>query len=108
MAKTPCEAPSSSAETCRLLANGRRCGRRVQKLYLPPGCKFYGCRQCYNLGYSSQCEDEQIRARTKAEKIRLRLGGSPSLDEPLQRSSPLIRKRQRIFHTAKPCRSRFR
>jgi len=54
----------------------------VQKLYLPPGCKYFGCRHCYNLGYSSQCEDEQIRARTKAEKIRLRLGGSPSIDEP--------------------------
>jgi len=54
----------------------------VQKLYLPPGCKYYGCQYCYNVGYSSQCEDEQIRARTNAEKIRLRLGGSPSLGEP--------------------------
>jgi len=67
--------------TCPLVINGRRCGQRVQKLYLPPGCKYYGCRRCYDLGYLSRWEDAQIRARSKAEKVRLRLGGSRSLDE---------------------------
>ena len=32
------------------------CGRRVGKLYLPPGAVYYGCRQCYNLTYQS-CRD---------------------------------------------------
>lgn len=29
------------------------CGRRVGKLYLPPGAKYYGCRHCYRLTYES-------------------------------------------------------
>jgi hypothetical protein len=62
--------------------NGRCCGRRIQKLYLPSGCKYYDCRHCYDLSYLSRCEDAQIRACSEAEKVRLRLGGSPSLDEP--------------------------
>jgi len=36
--------------TCPLVMNGRRCGRREEKLYLPPGCKYYGCRRCYDVG----------------------------------------------------------
>jgi hypothetical protein len=38
---------------CPLIANGRKCGRRVGKLYLPPGGKYYGCRHCYDLTYRS-------------------------------------------------------
>ena len=41
-----------------------------------------GCRHCCDLSYLSRWEDAQIRARSKAEKVRLRLGGSPSLDDP--------------------------
>jgi len=41
---------------CPLLVNGRSCSRRVGKLYLPPGGKYYGCRVCYNLTYTS-CQD---------------------------------------------------
>ncbi len=29
------------------------CGRRVGKLYLAPGTKYFGCRQCYRLTYES-------------------------------------------------------
>ena len=29
------------------------CGRRVGKLYLPPGANYFGCRHCYNLTYES-------------------------------------------------------
>ena len=32
------------------------CKRRVAKLYLPPGAKYFGCRHCYNLTYQS-CRD---------------------------------------------------
>jgi len=32
------------------------CGRRVGKLYLPPGSRYYGCRHCYQLTYES-CQE---------------------------------------------------
>jgi hypothetical protein len=41
---------------CPLVINGRSCGRRVGKLYLPPGGGYFGCRRCYNLTYTS-CQE---------------------------------------------------
>ena len=41
---------------CPLSVNGVYCGRRVAKLYLPPGAYYYGCRHCYNLSYESRNE----------------------------------------------------
>lgn len=39
---------------CPLLTgDGRPCGRRVGKLYLPPGGRYFGCRHCYRLTYTS-------------------------------------------------------
>jgi hypothetical protein len=38
---------------CPLGGNGWACGRRVAKLYLPPGGRFFGCRHCYDLTYTS-------------------------------------------------------
>ena len=35
---------------------GRSCGRRVGKLYLPPGGRYYGCRYCHELTYTS-CQE---------------------------------------------------
>ena len=32
------------------------CLRKAKKLYLPPGAKYFGCRDCYSLSYRSrQC-----------------------------------------------------
>jgi hypothetical protein len=39
--------------TCPLVVNGRACGRRVGKLYLPPGGSYFGCRHCHALTYTS-------------------------------------------------------
>jgi len=48
---------------CPLSVNGEECGRRVGKLYLPPGSKYFGCRHCHNLTYRSQKEhDKRIDA----------------------------------------------
>lgn len=55
------------------------CRRRVRKLYLPPGHKYFVCRRCYRLAYELQRKDAQGRAIAKARKVRSRLGGSPSL-----------------------------
>ena len=45
---------------CPLVMNGRACRRRVAKLYLPPGGKYFGCRCCYNLTYQS-CKEHDKR-----------------------------------------------
>jgi len=51
---------------CPLVINGRPCGRRVGKLYLPPGGKYFGCRHCYNLTYRCQKEhDSRVDALLK-------------------------------------------
>ncbi len=44
-------------------------GRKLSILYLPPGKKYFGCRQCHNLTYMS-CQDSppfgrDYRARTR-------------------------------------------
>jgi hypothetical protein len=42
--------------TCPLIIGGRECRRRLVKLYLPPGAKYFGCRHCYGLTYTS-CQE---------------------------------------------------
>jgi hypothetical protein len=46
--------------TCPLAVNGRACGRRAAKLYLPPGGRYFGCRVCYDLTYESCQESYQF------------------------------------------------
>jgi hypothetical protein len=41
---------------CPLIVEGRPCGRRVGKLYLPPQARFFGCRHCHQLTYTS-CQE---------------------------------------------------
>jgi hypothetical protein len=65
---------------CPGVVNGRVCGRRVAILY--SAGRYFLCRQCYNLAYESQREDDATRLVSKAQKIRRRLGGSASLIEP--------------------------
>ena len=45
---------------CPLWVNGRYCGRRVGKLYLPGNATYFGCRHCYNLTYRS-CKEHDSR-----------------------------------------------
>ncbi|MEO2030481.1 MAG: hypothetical protein ABGZ35_00200 [Planctomycetaceae bacterium] len=45
--------------TCPLVVNGVACGRRVGKLHLPPGARFFGCRTCHRLTYRSSQEAHQ-------------------------------------------------
>ena len=44
---------------CPLYIAGRPCRRRVGKLYLPPGRRYFGCRHCYNLTYISAQEGQK-------------------------------------------------
>lgn len=48
---------------CPMVRSGVACGRRVGRLYLPPGCLSFGfgCRTCYDLTYESvQKHDKRI------------------------------------------------
>ena len=51
---------------CPLSVNGRYCGRRVGKLYLPPGGRYFGCRHCHDLTYTS-CQESHKWDRFHAE-----------------------------------------
>lgn len=42
--------------TCPLVIDGRPCRRRVAKLYLPSLARYFGCRQCHDLTYTS-CQE---------------------------------------------------
>ena len=58
---------------CPLMNEGRSCARRVGKLYLPPGGRYYGCRQCYQLTYES-CQESH-----KYDSLWRRLGFDPEV-----------------------------
>lgn len=57
----------------------RGCGRRVAVLW---GGEIFACRQCHNLAYESQNETAHSRALSKAQAIRVKLGGEPGLIYP--------------------------
>ncbi|WP_373498720.1 hypothetical protein [Desulfococcus sp.] len=59
-----------------------RCGKRVAVLY---GGKYFWCRHCYGLAYSSQREGIPDRMMRKARKIRERLKASDNLTMPIWR-----------------------
>jgi hypothetical protein len=58
---------------CPATVSGRYCGRRVGKLYL--GAKYFVCRHCNNIAYSSQSEERHDRLLRRANKMRVALGG---------------------------------
>jgi len=64
---------------CSIHSSGRYCGRRVAVLYLAD--KLFACRRCYGLTYASQREALYLRDVDKAQKIRMRLGGSTVMSE---------------------------
>jgi hypothetical protein len=57
------------------------CGRRAAKLY-DAAADFFACRHCCGLAYESQQLCTRDRLISSARKIRMQLGGGPSLFEP--------------------------
>jgi len=55
------------------------CYRRCGKLY--GGSRFF-CRKCWGLAYESQRERPHDRMLRRVQSLRMRLGGSPSMDDP--------------------------
>jgi hypothetical protein len=53
---------------CPLVRRGEACFRRIAKLYLPSGTRYWGCRRCHDLVYRSSQEAH------KEERV-LRWGG---------------------------------
>jgi hypothetical protein len=45
-----------------LVVGGVPCGRRAGKLYLPPGGRYFGCRLCHGLTYTSCQESHKYDA----------------------------------------------
>ena len=42
------------------MVHGEACYWQVAKLYLPPGSRYFGCRHCHNLTYTS-CQEHDKR-----------------------------------------------
>lgn len=64
---------------CPLGKNGMPCGRRIGKLYLPRGGKYFGCRICYDLTYKS-CQEHDNRVSKLIKNPHLLLGKLQSKD----------------------------
>ena len=60
---------------CPGVRNGKWCAQRVGKLYL--GQRYFVCRHCLRLAYTSQSEEPMYRHNRRANKIRMALGGEP-------------------------------
>jgi hypothetical protein len=60
---------------CNGVVNGRHCLRRVGKVFA--GGKYFLCRHCYGISYSSQSEARYDRMLRRANKLRIALGGEP-------------------------------
>ena len=72
---------------CPLVNCYRRCG----KLYLPPGGRYYGCRQCYRLTYESVQEHDPRVSRLANDPLALYAAMSGAIDDAgddTQRSIP--------------------
>lgn len=56
------------------------CSRRITKLYFLGG--RYACRHCHCLAYRAQHENAYGRGLLKAQRIRMKLGGSANMQLP--------------------------
>lgn len=60
---------------CPGIVQGRACGRRVGKLFLLG--RYFLCRHCHRIAYTSQSETELDRTYRKRDKRRVAMGAEP-------------------------------
>ena len=78
---TPCNFGGSRPWfVCPGVVKGAVCNRRVAKLYLKG--RYFLCRHCHQLTYSSQQEARRDAALRRCQKIRIKLGGTANMTEP--------------------------
>ena len=58
-------------------------GRRVGKLYLPPGGDIFASRQAWRLGYQSQRDAHRDRPFERLFRLQRKLGGPQGYEEPI-------------------------
>jgi hypothetical protein len=76
--RVPCQFGGSRLYfICPGVVNSIPCGQRVVKLHGPK--RYFLCRHCYRLSYTSQSEEGWDRSLRRANKIRMRLGGDPGM-----------------------------
>lgn len=66
---------------CPLVTGGRACMRRVGKLYMPPGGRYYGCRHCYRLTYESAQEHDPRVSRLANDPVALYAAMRGAIDD---------------------------
>ena len=64
-------------------ADSKACGRRCAVLYRSNYNPHFACRKCRRLAYAIEQENPRHRRIRRAQRARLRLGGSSSLLDPL-------------------------
>ncbi len=83
------------------------CSQRVGKLYLSR--EHFYCRRCWRLGYQSQTENAGHRALLRAQRIRMRLGGSANICElfPWKPKGMHWKTYERLRQTANACENAY-
>lgn len=84
---------------CPGIVSGVACRRQVVKLYC--ASRYYLCRHCYRLTHASRNEDRWDRALSRANKIRMKLGGQPGMGSifPLRPKGMWQRTYDRMRHS---------
>ena len=95
---TPCHYGGSRAWLLCPIAN---CGRRVAILYADDADGTIACRHCRKLAYDTQRETTRFRDLYRAQKIRIKLGGSGSLGDPFPRRPKGMHQRTYLLNFAK-------
>ncbi len=81
LSRTPCNFGGSRPWfVCPVVVEGVSCGRRVAKLYLKG--RYFLCRHCHDLAYSSQQEAHRHAALRRCQRIRQKLGSTANMTEP--------------------------
>ena len=101
IAKTAVSAMPASAPTVR------RSTRSLSSCVARDCTKIY--RQCCGLAYASQSESPWHRALSKSQKIRMRLGGGPSVLDLFPKKPPRMHWRTygRLFNKAAAAQARW-